>query len=623
MPLQIRRGTEAERQTLASPLVSGELLWITDDEKLYIGNGTTLAKDLTPVTGFGNQEAKDAAASIFTAGTHSGISFSYNGSTAIDATVSIPALLQNLNTNGFDISGNGNITISGTVTANAFIGDYKGSIFADDSTILVDAIDGSINLDGTVKSDIIPSIDNFYDLGSNSNRFKDLYIRGTVTANAFIGDYKGSIFADDSTILVDAIDGSINLDGTVKSDIIPDLNEIYDIGSSFNRFKDLYLSGSSIYLGDAVIASTGTIVNLPAGSTVDGVEIGTAIGQGVIDGSNYLINIIADDSTVLVNGFTKEFNGTLNGDVVTNLISSSDSSTIVCDTPFEFQTNVVIDGTLEIGDGAVLRTNDPGNLIDMVGFFDSNLPVALRLRKSRGSSLSPAALQTDDRIGSVLFNAFDGNDYINAASIQARISGTVSSGVTPTSLRFLINDTIGDEVESLRIDESGSVRVFRALYAAAPDGFTNYTNLRLTNHHTSTSEAANFAMQRSRGTFDNPSTVFDGDPMYDISFRGYDGSNYVNSANIRGVVDGTVSTGVVPGRLDFVIRGSSGAITVTSQFSAVKAVFNTMLQLPTFADDTAADAAIGGAGNRVNGMMFYNTALGAIRAVVGGSWASL
>ena len=71
MPLQIRRGTEAERQTLASPLVSGELLWITDDFRLYIGDGTTLAKDLIPVTGYGDDNAKDAAASIFTAGTHS------------------------------------------------------------------------------------------------------------------------------------------------------------------------------------------------------------------------------------------------------------------------------------------------------------------------------------------------------------------------------------------------------------------------------------------------------------------------------------------------------------------------------------------------------------------------
>ena len=50
MPLQIRRGTEAERQVLASPPQMGEMIWITDDQKLYIGDGATLLKDLTNVS---------------------------------------------------------------------------------------------------------------------------------------------------------------------------------------------------------------------------------------------------------------------------------------------------------------------------------------------------------------------------------------------------------------------------------------------------------------------------------------------------------------------------------------------------------------------------------------------
>jgi hypothetical protein len=51
--------------------------------------------------------------------------------------------------------------------------------------------------------------------------------------------------------------------------------------------------------------------------------------------------------------------------------------------------------------------------------------------------------------------------------------------------------------------------------------------------------------------------------------------------------------------------------------------FNQMPVLPTYADETAADTVIGGSVNRVNGMMYYDTALGKIRAVAGGIWVDL
>lgn len=37
MPLQLRRGTEAERQAMHEPLQEGEPLFITDTNLLYIG----------------------------------------------------------------------------------------------------------------------------------------------------------------------------------------------------------------------------------------------------------------------------------------------------------------------------------------------------------------------------------------------------------------------------------------------------------------------------------------------------------------------------------------------------------------------------------------------------------
>ena len=36
---------------------------------------------------------------------------------------------------------------------------------------------------------------------------------------------------------------------SVSESLIPDANETYDLGSSTNKFRDLYLSGNSITLG--------------------------------------------------------------------------------------------------------------------------------------------------------------------------------------------------------------------------------------------------------------------------------------------------------------------------------------------------------------------------------------
>lgn len=60
-------------------------------------------------------------------------------------------------------------------------GDLIGSVFGQDSTVLVDGVLSGINLDGTVKGNIIPNVDGFYDLGSADNQFRNAYISDTLT----------------------------------------------------------------------------------------------------------------------------------------------------------------------------------------------------------------------------------------------------------------------------------------------------------------------------------------------------------------------------------------------------------------------------------------------------------
>ena len=250
MPLQIRRGTEAERQLLATPPQQGELIYITDSEQLYVGDGTSLLKDITPVTGYTDENALDYIGSVLDAGPHTGITFTHDDaantiSASINQTQNITTLTVTGNTSLATTTINGTLSVSGKLIA-----DFNGSIYADDSTLLVDGVDSKVNLDGTVKGNIIPDVTEAYDIGSSSLKFKDLYLSGTslylgaaqVTATgaainlpagstvggnliqdtvsedtAFIRDIQGSVFADDSSILVNAIDGTVKLDNGVIS----------------------------------------------------------------------------------------------------------------------------------------------------------------------------------------------------------------------------------------------------------------------------------------------------------------------------------------------------------------------------------------------------------------------
>ena len=148
MSLRIRRGTDAQRQSITFDL--GEPVWTTDLEQFWIGDGmTTGGKSIAQgiagpglnynsTTGkletsnatlttdqisegttnkyFLNQRAQDATALLFANGTQTGITFSYNAVThAISATVTSTAIIHdtspslggNLSLNGHSVTGTG------------------------------------------------------------------------------------------------------------------------------------------------------------------------------------------------------------------------------------------------------------------------------------------------------------------------------------------------------------------------------------------------------------------------------------------------------------------------------------------------------------------------------------
>lgn len=93
--------------------------------------------------------------------------------------------------------------------------------------------------------------------------------------------------------------------------------------------------------------------------------------------------------------------------------------------------------------------------------------------------------------------------------------------------------------------------------------------------HNSATNVNNMQLQRGRGTGATPLAVQDGDRIYDIRFSAWDGAVNQASAIVRGEVNGTVTSGRVPGRLRFLTTSATGVISTALLIdSAQDSTFN-------------------------------------------------
>jgi outer membrane lipoprotein SlyB len=312
MPLQIRRGTNAERLNMTQPLASGELLYVTDDQRLYIGNASSLGG--VQITGYTDEDAQDAAAELFTNGTHTGIVFTYN-----DALNRIDAVIDWTE-------------FTGSLVADSL----KGSVFADDSAIMVDSIDHKIYATGGFTGDVLGNVTGNVtgNLVGNvtgnlvGNVTGDLLgnITGTLNGNV-VGDVQGSVFADDSTKLIDGVSGDISngtltLSGNVLSaslflDIVhidPTLTTTIRRYAPVpgNHTESYAISDGTTGTGENNFVSRGTI-DTPAILQLGDVVYGTnVVGH---NGSTYQI-------ATAINHFIDPY-GTINGTTVPGTIALS------------------------------------------------------------------------------------------------------------------------------------------------------------------------------------------------------------------------------------------------------------------------------------------------------------
>jgi len=168
--------------------IGGIALAVNDSGQLTI-NGSTVSGGGDGSTAWNDVTGKPSFATVATSGAYGDLS----------GRPTIPTLTSQLtNDSGFitaaEIAG-GTLTIDVNNT-----GDLQGSVFGDDSTLLVDATNSTIPYSVLSNAPTIPTATSQL---TNDSGFL------TAVPSSITADVKGSVFADDSTLLVDAVSGTI------------------------------------------------------------------------------------------------------------------------------------------------------------------------------------------------------------------------------------------------------------------------------------------------------------------------------------------------------------------------------------------------------------------------------
>jgi hypothetical protein len=204
----------------------------------------------------------------------------------------------------------GTDTLTFSVNSNL---DIRGSVFADDSTMLVDATNG--------------------------------VLRGTLIGTV-IGDLKGSVFGDDSTKIVDAVENKVfaeffgNLTGNVTGDVT----------------------------GNADSATVSTTLDITDTNGLTTVYYPTFVENrttGQIVRADVDLTYRTDTNTLTAPAFAGNLTGTVTGNIFTSLIDSADSSAITVTPATIFSSDVTVENDLSVAQRFLLRGSGVINLTEL------------------------------------------------------------------------------------------------------------------------------------------------------------------------------------------------------------------------------------------------------------------
>ena len=272
MALRLRRGTDGERLSVTPK--AGELVSTTDTKRVYVGDGTTIGGNVV-----GALELNDLA----------------------DVEATGPS-----NGQGLVWSSSANAFILEDLAAVDVQGDITGSVFGDDSTLLVDGVNslivGNVNTSSVVATNIYGTLDG--DVNGDVVGSLTGNVTGTVTGslNGFVrGELIGSVFAEDSTQLINANNASAQLDTITANNLT--VNNTVDIDGGINAAGNIQTTDPTrayLYITRKDTSTDLDGVNTPHGTLAFSYEGSTPTinPQATISGSRRGLLFVGDENGI-------------------------------------------------------------------------------------------------------------------------------------------------------------------------------------------------------------------------------------------------------------------------------------------------------------------------------------
>lgn len=500
--IQVRRGTAASWTSTNPILAAGEIGLETDTGKYKIGDGSSTWTSLTYYPTLG--------ANTFT-GAQTATSFIVTGSTVPANGMYLPAA----NTLGFAtnttermrIDSNGNVGIGTTpVTQYSFL---LGKNITGGVTSYGFSNQGVIQSDVTTETRLFQTV-----AQTQAATFTLPIIRhylasqGTFGLNSTVTDQYG--FYAGATLT-----GASNNFGLYGA-----------IASGTNRWN--------FYAG-------GTAANYFAGQTTVG-STSLTLGSGSVAQQFGVVSTAASNIGMVIRGAASQTG---------NLTEWQNSAGTVL-AKIDASGNVGINSATTLTSRLTLIGN-VNNSASALGTQDVN---TINFTSSNGAALG---IKTK-----VLFG-FTDSTVVGYSAVAGYYAAYNAANDIGTGLIFgTQTNAAGGTVERMRIDSSGNVGIGtnspgQKLDIAA-DGAVH---IRQTRYSTDANPTWHY-VRKSRGTSATPTVVANGDSVGGLYFEAYDGTNFINLAQIVANIDGTPGTNDMPGRLSFYTT-ADGASSVTER----------------------------------------------------------
>ena len=279
------------------------------------------------------------------------------GNAAITSSVNIVPGVDNRFSLGSSVKEWKNLFIDGVAKIDAL-----GSVAGDTAIAYIAHLSGS-GQNGqraiTSSVDIVPGVDNKFNLGSSVKEWKDLFIDGVAKIDAL-----GSAAGDTSIAYIAHLSGSGLISAgpasiTASVNIVPFRDDIYSLGSAEKQWKDLFIDGTAYidafdgtsgnFAGDITgsnISASGTVfanalsLNPTQADTADAafyivhgskVEVRNQLQAAIADGTFGKLELrntsIATDSIVL-GSFTGTTSGNITGSIITAATTAASTASI-------------------------------------------------------------------------------------------------------------------------------------------------------------------------------------------------------------------------------------------------------------------------------------------------------